>query len=74
MDHIGSHASKRIPGYSAEEYIRESITKPDAYIAGVADGLERDYPSGLMQRFLSQYRSLSAGEIDALVKFLHNQR
>jgi len=54
-------AGKLVAGQTAREYIRESITNPDAYIVS-------GYTPAVMFR---HYQSeLSAAEIDALVEFL----
>lgn len=61
FDGIATGAATRIPGMSAEEYIRESILDPEAY---VVDG----FPSGqMLQNFGSL---LTAEDIDNLVAFL----
>lgn len=58
---IGTVASDRIPGLSAEEYIRESIVDPDAYTV-------EGYPAGQM---LQDYEErLTEEELDALVAYL----
>lgn len=70
---IGATAANRISGYTAEEYIRESIVDPDAYTAGTADGLPDDYAEGLMQATMAGI-PLSEEDVDALVAFLLEQR
>lgn len=58
---IASQAGSRIPGLSAEDYLRESILDPDAYVV-------EGYPAGQM---LPIYEDrLSPEEIDALVAYL----
>lgn len=58
---IAVTAAGRVPGLSAEDYIRQSIVDPDAY---TVDG----YPAGQM---LADYEDrLTAEELDALVAFL----
>lgn len=58
---VGLVAGARVPGLTAEEYLRQSILDPDAY---VVDG----FPSGQM---LDNYReTLSDEDVDALVTFL----
>lgn len=58
---IGSTAGDRVEGMGAEEYLRQSILDPDAYIV---DG----YRSGQM---LEGYRErLSGAEVDALIKYM----
>ena len=69
LDGIASAAGNRISGYSAEEYIRESIVEPDAYTAGAADGLSQDYQEGLMQATMAGI-SLSDEDVDNLVEYL----
>lgn len=44
LTHIGTDAGTRKPGLSAEDYIRESIREPEAF---VAEGVEREI-AGLM--------------------------
>ena len=71
LDGIGSAAANRIPGYSAEEYIRESIIEPDAYAAGTADGLSQDYDGNLMLSTMAGVLpSLSDEDIETLVEYL----
>ena len=71
LDGIGSAAANRIPGYSAEEYIRESILEPDAYAAGTADGLSQDYDGNLMLSTMAGVLpSLSDEDIETLVEYL----
>ena len=61
---ISGRAGDRVPGLSAEEYLRESIVDPAAYIVeGYSDGT---MPKGF--RFL-----LSEEDIDSLVAFLLTQ-
>ena len=73
LDGIASAAGNRIAGYSAEEYIRESIVEPDAYTAGTADGLSQDYQEGLMTATMAGIQ-LTDEDVDALVEFLLQQR
>ena len=71
LDGIGSAAANRIPGYSAEDYIRESILEPDAYAAGAADGLSQDYDGQLMLSTMAGILpALSDEDIDTLVEYL----
>lgn len=71
LDGIGSASANRIPGYSAEEYILESILEPDAYAAGTADGLSQDYDGNLMLSTMAGVLpSLSGEDIEALVEYL----
>ena len=69
LDGIGKAAANRISGYSAEEYIRESIVEPDAYTAGTADGLSQDYQQGLMTATMAGIQ-LTDDDVEALVEFL----
>ena len=58
---IATRAAERVPGLSAEEYLRQSIIEPDAY---VVDG----FPSGLMVPNFKE--TLTDAQIDDLVAFL----
>lgn len=58
---IATRAGSRIPGLSAEEYLRQSIVDPDAFIV---DG----FPSGMMVPNFDE--TLSDAQIDDLVAFL----
>ncbi|NND03677.1 MAG: cytochrome c [Acidimicrobiia bacterium] len=58
---IGSDAANRVPGVTAEQYIRKSITSPDAYLL---DGFD---PGRMPQDWADQ---LTEAEIDALVQYL----
>ena len=62
---IGSFAQDRVPGMSAEDYIRQSILEPDAY---VIEGSS----SGLMPPHYED--ALSAEQLDALVEFLMSNK
>jgi cytochrome c553 len=64
LDHIGSLAGKRVPGLSAEDYLRQSITDPGAYVVP-------GYPDS-MPRSLS--KDLSPEELAALVAYLASLR
>ena len=58
---IGLRAGTRVPGMSAEEYLRESIVDPDAYVV-------EGYPAGQM---LADYEErLAPDEIDAIIAYL----
>lgn len=58
---IGNLAGSRVEGSSAEQYLEESILKPDAYLV---DG----YPAGVMPKtYASQ---LTPEEVDSLVGFM----
>ena len=58
---IATQATSRAPGMTAEEYLRESILDPDAYIV-------EGFPAGLMLPDLEE--NLSPEQIDNLVAFL----
>ena len=68
LTHIGTDAETRKPGVSAEDYIRESIKDPEAF---VAEGVERA-TAGLM--LASVTANLTDGQVDALVEFLLEQK
>ena len=68
LTHIGTDAETRKPGASAEDYIRESIKDPEAF---VAEGVERA-TAGLMLGALTA--NLTDGQVDALVEFLLEQK
>ncbi len=57
---IGTTAAARVEGYTAEEYIRESIINPSAYIVEGYDDL-------MLKTFVE---TISEGELDDLVAFL----
>ena len=60
LDHIGTIAGTRRPGLSAEEYIRQSILDPGAFVVpGYQDSMPRDLG-----------RDLSPTDLDALVAYL----
>ena len=61
---IGSDAANRVPGMSAEDYLKESIVDPELRIA---DGVERATP-GLMTKAIVE--KLTDEQIDALVAFM----
>ncbi len=69
LSNIGAIAAMRIPGMSAEAYIRESIVDPNAYIVPdcpngpcLASIMPRDYTSRLSQ-----------GQIDLMIVYLLEQ-
>ncbi len=68
LTHIGTEASGRISGVSAEDYLTESIRSPEAY---VAEGVERAIP-GLMTSVLTA--NLTDQQVEALVQFLLAQQ
>ena len=60
LDHAGTLAANRRPGLSAEEYLRQSILDPGAYVVpGYQDSMPRDLG-----------RDLSPTDLDALVAYL----
>jgi mono/diheme cytochrome c family protein len=58
---IGLTAGERVPGLSAEEYLRQSILDPNAYLVD-------DYTRGLMPPGYGD--NLTEDEIDSLVAYL----
>lgn len=68
LTHIGTEAATRQPGVSADDYLRQSITDPEGF---VAEGVERAVP-GLMLPALTA--GLTDGDVDALVAFLLEQK
>ena len=72
--YVGTWAANRIPGYTAEQYIRESIVEPCAYnVTPADDGIEANYDCKLMETTMKSI-FLSDAEIDALVTFLLAQK
>ena len=65
LTNIGSEAGSRKPGTSTEEYIRESISSPEAFLCDVPR-----CTAGLMTEAVTQ--GLTGNEIDGLVAFLLN--
>ena len=65
---VAADAVGRIAGMSAEEYIRDSIKNPEAF---VAEGIDRSTP-GLMTNAITE--KLTDEQIDALVAFLLTQK
>ncbi len=61
LDDLAKVAAKRKPGTSAEEYIRESIVKPNAF-------LTKGFPKGVMPEDYEQ--QLEGQQVDQLVKYL----
>ena len=60
LDAAGRIAAERVPGMSAEDYLRQSITDPGAYVApGYPDSMPRGIAGGL-----------SAEDLAALVAYL----
>ncbi len=68
LSNIGTDAATRKPGVSAEEYLRESIVAPEAF---VAEGVERALP-GLMLSSITA--GLTDNDVDELVAFLLEQK
>lgn len=60
---IGSRATERLPGKSAEDYLRESLVTPCAY---VVEGFDCIMPQTLQQ-------TLGPAKITALIAFLQSQ-
>jgi len=58
---IATRAATRVPGLSAEEYLRQSILEPNAYVVP-------GFPKGQMIQNLGEI--LSADQIDDLIAFL----
>ncbi len=56
---IGTRAAQRVPGMSAEEYLRQSILEPDAYVV-------EGFPKGAMPA----YRNISEQDLQDLIAFL----
>jgi cytochrome c5 len=64
LNEIGRVAAKRVPGMTADEYLRQSITDPGAY---VVPGYPDSMPRGLA-------RDLSPEDLAALVAYLASLR
>ena len=58
---IGNRAGATVPGQSAEEYLRTSITNPDAFLSG-------NYQEGIMYRDYAQ--ALTTQQINDLVAYM----
>lgn len=58
---IGSVAGSRVEGLTAEEYLRQSITDPNAYVVA-------GYPASVMPNVYND--RLTAEQIDQLVSFM----
>lgn len=58
---VGSRAAERVPGMSAEEYIRQSILEPDAYVV-------EGFNAGVMPKNFGDI--LTEEQLDNLVAFL----
>lgn len=61
FDGIATRAASRVPGLSAEEYLRESILEPNAYIV-------EGYPAGQMLQNFGEL--LTEEDIENLIAFL----
>ena len=60
LDRVGLVGAKRVPGMGAEDYLRQSITDPGAYLVpGYPDSMPR-----------GQSNDLSAEDLAALVAYL----
>ncbi len=55
LDGVGTAAETRVPGLSAEEYLRQSMLEPQAY---VVEGFDVDMPLTRPQMTTQQYESL----------------
>ena len=64
LDRLGSVAGERVPGQSAGDYLRQSITEPGSY---VVPGYPDSMPRGLA-------RDLSPDDLAALVAYLASLR
>lgn len=64
LDGMGSRAANTVPGQSAEEYLRNAIVKPSAYIV---PNFQPVMPADYGQRMTDQ-------EVDAMVKYLLGQK
>lgn len=58
---IGSRAATLISGQSAEDYLKESITNPDSYVA-------EGFPASIMPQGYAQ--ELTSDQIDQLVAYM----
>lgn len=58
---LAARAAERIPGYSAEQYLRESIVSPDMYIV-------TDYSAGIMPQDFAE--KMTAQDLADLLAFL----
>jgi mono/diheme cytochrome c family protein len=64
LDHVGTVAGSRRPGLTGDEYIRQSVLDPGAYVVpGYQDSMPRDLG-----------RDLSPTDLDALVAYLLSLR
>ena len=67
--HVGADAANRVPGMSAEQYLREAIVDPEARLT---TGVERGDTPGLMIKSITE--GLTDEQVDALVAFLLAQK
>lgn len=58
---IGLTAAERVPGQTAEDYLRQSIVEPNAYLVD-------DYTRGIMPTGYAD--NLTEAEIDSLVQYM----
>ena len=58
---LATRAASRIPGYSAETYIRESIVSPNAYLV-------EGYTAGIMPQNFAE--TMTAQQLDDILAFL----
>jgi cytochrome c len=61
LSNIGNRAATRVPGQSAQDYLRSSIVDPDAYLAN-------NFQEGIMYR--EYRRALTPQQLDDLVAYL----
>ena len=61
LSNLSKVAAKRQPGQKPEEYVRNSITEPDAFVV-------KGYPNNVMPKDFKE--QLSPEQLDALVKYL----
>lgn len=61
LANIGNEAAQMVPDMSAEEYLRQSILEPDAYVV-------EGFPSGTMPKVWGDV--LSEQQVDQLVAYL----
>ncbi len=64
LDHIGTVAGSREPGVPADQYLRQSVTEPGAYLV---PGYPDSMPRGLGSR-------ISPSDLDALIAYLESLR
>ena len=70
LSRVAATAGGRVPGQSAEEYIRKSIVEPDEYTAAPPDeGIDKEYAPGLMEATVAGL-NLSDENVDDLVEYL----